>query len=382
MADSRSKLRLGFIGCGRVTETRHLPALRRLAGVEVVAAADIKQGQLERVAGLFHIKDRYADYQRLLADRSIDAVAVCVPAEFHVEVSLAALDSGKHLFVEKPLALSLEEADRLIERAGRSSRKVTVGFNMRWHRLVCQAREMIQHGALGPLQLIRSVFTAHHESIPEWRKRRELGGGVLFEIAVHHFDLWRFLLQSEVEEVFAASHSGEWEDEAATVTARMTNGVLATSVFSELTSGSEEVELYGRTGRLRVSCYDFDGLGYFPRAAYSGDLRTRLRQIAHTLRELPRGIRRMGDGGDFIASYRAEWRHFIDCIQRDTKPQCTMEDGRRALQVVLAAIESASSGRPVRIVQPSGGNAFDGTETWSAEKGGGKRHSGAESDRA
>lgn len=65
----------------------------------------------------------------------------------------------------------------------------------------------------------------------------------------------------------------------------------------------------------------------------------------------------MGDGGDFIASYRAEWRHFIDCIQRDTKPQCTMEDGRRALQVVLAAIESASSGKPVRIAQPSGGNA-------------------------
>jgi predicted dehydrogenase len=77
-----------------------------------------------------------------------------------------------------------------------------VAFNLRWHRLVRQAREVIQRRTLGPLTLIRTALTSYHENVPEWRRRRELGGGALFELAVHHFDLWRFLLQSEVEEVF------------------------------------------------------------------------------------------------------------------------------------------------------------------------------------
>src|SRR5205807_7757964 len=110
---------------------------------------------------------------------------------------------------------------------------------------------------------------------------RELGGGVFFELAVHHFDLWRFLLRSEVEEVFAVSQSPRWEDETATVTARLANGVLVTSVFSQRTNESNEVEIYGRAGYLRVSCYRFDGLEYVSSSSPPGDVRTRLRQLAH-----------------------------------------------------------------------------------------------------
>ena len=84
------------------------------------------------MANLFHVKDRYTRYQQLLDDGSIDAVAVCVPAQLHVEVALSALDAGKHVFVEKPLALRLDEGDSLVKRAGASSKKVMVGFNLRW----------------------------------------------------------------------------------------------------------------------------------------------------------------------------------------------------------------------------------------------------------
>jgi len=127
----------------------------------------------------------------LLDDSAIAAVAVCVPAQFHVEVALAALDAEKHLFIEKPLALSLDESERLIERAAQSPRKVMIGFNLRWQRLVRQARAMIQQRTLGPLALVRTALTSYDENVPEWRKQRNLGGGVLFELAVHHFDLWR-----------------------------------------------------------------------------------------------------------------------------------------------------------------------------------------------
>ena len=81
----------GIVGCGRVTETRHLPALRSLESARVVALADINVDRLNHVADRFHINHRYTDYRRLLSNRSIDNVAVCVPVKFHVEVASAAL---------------------------------------------------------------------------------------------------------------------------------------------------------------------------------------------------------------------------------------------------------------------------------------------------
>ncbi|HEV8712234.1 MAG TPA: Gfo/Idh/MocA family oxidoreductase [Candidatus Binatia bacterium] len=351
MAGRGNVIKLGLIGCGRVAETCHLPALQNLAGAEVVAVADLDPDRLRQVADRFHIKRRSTNFVALLDDPSIEAIAVCVPVQFHAEVALAALKAGKHLFIEKPLALTLEEADRLIACAGPLPRTILVGFNLRWHRLVRQAQRVIKRGVLGPLELMRTAFTSYHETIPEWRKRRALGGGVFFELAVHHFDLWRFLLQSEVEEVFAVSRSSHWEDETATVTARLTNGVFVTSVFSERTNESNEIEIYGQAGCLRVSCYRFDGLEYVSSASLSGDVRTRLRRMVHTLEELPQGAWRMLRGGDLSASYQAEWRHFINAIQHGGPVGCTLADGRQALEVAVAAVESAVLGRPVPVAR-------------------------------
>ena len=342
-------LKLGIIGCGWVTETRHLPALRRLEGVQVVAFSDVNTERLDKVANLFHIKDRYTDYRQLLRDRPIDAVAVCVPTQQHVEVALAALDAGKHVFIEKPLALRLDECDSLIERARVSSAKVMVGFNLRWHRLVRKAREMLDLGVLGKPESIRTVLNSHHENIPEWRKLRRSGGGVLFEQAVHHFDLWRFLLRSEVEEIFAVGRSGQWEDEAAAVTGSMKNGILVSALFSQRTASTNEIEIYGRNGVLRVSCYRFDGFEFVPNTTHDGDLKARLRRIAKRARDLPHLPSAWRQGGDFVASYNTEWRHFIDSIQHNVPLECTLEDGKRALQVVLAAVDSVSLGKPVKL---------------------------------
>ena len=346
---SDRNVRLGIVGCGRVTETLHLPALQRLAGAEVVALSDINVERLNSVADLFNVKTRYTDYRRLIENPLIEAVAVCIPAQSHIQVSLDAVDAGKHIFIEKPLALSLDEADLLIDRIKNSRLKSMIGFNLRRHRLINQAHQILQSGALGKLQTVQTVLTSYHEDVPQWRKRRESGGGVLFEQAVHHFDLWRYLLQSEIEEVFATSRSGKWDDETATVTARMANGDLVASIFSERTMACNELEIYGTTGRLRIDCYRFDGLEYVSSSQLPGSIRSRIRKMANTLRDLPLGISKMGQGGDFIVSYRAEWRHFIDCIQRDAQPECTLEDGRRALQVVLAVIASASLGEAVRV---------------------------------
>lgn len=355
---TKRTIKIGLIGCGRAADQLHLPALRRVAGIEVVALADVNRQRLDVIADRFGVANRHSDYRALLDDPSVEAVAVCVPPQHHVETALAALDAGKHLFIEKPLALSLDDCDRLIERASRTPYKTMVGLNFRQHRLVRQARQLIQQGALGQLELLRSSYTAatrHRFQLPAWRNRRELGGGVLVEIATHHFDLWRFLLGCDVQQIFACSQGDNAEDQASAVTARMTNGVLVSAVFCERTYDNSELEVFGHAGRLRLSLYCFDGLEYAPTFSYPGDVRSRLRGLARTLAALPRGLATLRRGGDYLLTYEQEWRRFADAILHDAPIDATLADGRAAVEIALAAVESVAHGRPVNVAEAARG---------------------------
>jgi predicted dehydrogenase len=351
MKERVGNIRLGIVGCGRVTELRHLPALRQAQGVEVVALSDVDGARLERVAGRFGVARRYEDYRELIEAGGVDALAVCVPPEAHVEVALASLAAGKHTFIEKPLALSIEECERLSERAARdASLKVLVGFNMRWHRLAREARKCVRRGGLGHVKLVRTVFTSGIRlggNFANWRKRRESGGGALFELGSHHFDLLRFLLSCEVEEVSASSVA---PDETAVAHARTRGGAQIVSAFCEGTGENHEIEIYGERGWLRVSFYRADGLEQFGAAQYPGSPAARLRRLKRTATQLPRLFRQLRRGGDYVASYAEEWRHFADAISKDKPVECTLEDGRRALEIALAALDASETGRAVRIV--------------------------------
>jgi predicted dehydrogenase len=345
-------IRLGIVGCGEVTASRHLPALRHVSGVQVSALSDINPARLERVAGQFGVARRYTDYRRLIEAVEVDAVAVCVPPQLHAEVTLAALEAGKHVFIEKPLALSLEECDLLRERAAAHvALKIMVGFNMRWHRLVRAARETIRRNELGEIKLVRSVFTSGvrlRDDFAEWRMHKQSGGGALFELGMHHFDLLSFLFERDVEEVYASSLS---EGETAIVAARMNGGTQVVSAFSEGTGENHEIEIYGARGWLRLSCYRADGLEQFSAAEYPGALMARLRGLTQTLLEVPRILRQSRRGGDYVASYEGEWQHFIDAIKHDSLVTSTLADGRRALEIALAAWESNTTRRTVRLGQ-------------------------------
>ena len=199
-AGNAPPLRVGIIGCGRVSETCHLPVLRDLGRrVQVVAVADVDEHRRRRVAGMFDIAQAFPDAETLLSDAgaSIDAIVVCSPAEFHADAVVGALRAGKHVLVEKPLALKLDDADRMTEQAKLTPHlKAMLGFNLRHHRLVKKARQMIAGGLIGETQLVRTLWTSgirYRMKLPPWRNRRQTGGGVLSEIAGHHVDLLRYV---------------------------------------------------------------------------------------------------------------------------------------------------------------------------------------------
>jgi myo-inositol 2-dehydrogenase / D-chiro-inositol 1-dehydrogenase len=359
---TRDALSVGVVGCGYGAEQLHLPAIRSLPSVRVVAIADPDPDRLRLVGDRFAIERRYRDHEALLRDAEVEAVAVCTPPATHVVVTRAVLEARKHVLVEKPLCLDLQEADRLVDLARRTSVTAMVGFNLRFHRHLCAAREAVTSGFLGPVELVRTTWSSQVRrkiGLPEWRRHRDAGGGVLNEMAVHHVDLWRFLLGTEVDELFASSRVESSVDESATLTARLANGALAISAFSQCAAETHDIEIWGQQGRLLASPYRFDGLVLNPASVFPGALTARARGLLTTLKALPAMLSDRRHGGAFLASYRAEWEHFATCARHGRPADSTFEDGRRALELVQAAIESARTGRPVDVTRS---RRFEGAE--------------------
>ncbi len=352
METNQRPLRIGVIGCGHVTERHHLPTLKAIPDAEVVAVADLDPKRLSLVADKFGVARRYDDHRKLLDDPKVEAVAVLVPPQFHVPVALDAIRAGKHLFVEKPLANALDGTDELLDTAEAAQSKSQIGFMLRSHRLVRQVRQLIKEGAIGQVQMIRTVWTggpAHRITLPKWLDQRKAGGGVLIESGVHHYDMWRFLLDDEVTQVSAESLSQNSEEDAAVVNGRMAGGALATSVFSRGTADHHEIDIYGSDGRLRMSAYRVDGLQVFGLHDLTGGMKARLRGLVKGIKEFPRSYKISRAGGLFNEAYTNEWNSFLASARQNTPTVASLEDGRRALCVAVAAVESACQGEPVAI---------------------------------
>jgi myo-inositol 2-dehydrogenase / D-chiro-inositol 1-dehydrogenase len=360
MSHHQGKVRLGIIGCGKSAEVYQMPGLRQVKDIDVIAASDIDRERLERFAERFSVKHSFVDYHEMLNCPDIQAVAVITPTRFHAETGLAAIAAGKHVFIDKPLALTISECDGLISQAAQSPGKVImVGFNLRFHRIVSKAVRIVQSGALGEIKAIRSTYTHWHPgaTAQSWHRKREFGGGVLFNEAVHHFDLWRLFLGSEVRQIFSTSRPSEYfEDETGAIAACFENGILASGIFSYESSPNNEVEIFGKMARMRLALYCMDGLEVYSNQEYPGDMRARSRRFIATMKGLPETVKAMRKGSDFDLTYRNQWQHFADCILRHSQPDCTLEDGKRSVEIALAATESASSGRLVKISYGSGPN--------------------------
>jgi predicted dehydrogenase len=320
-------VRLGIIGCGFATLDRHLPALKHVPEVHIVALADVDRERAVEAARL--AGGRVLEVERLLDDGSVDAVAICTPPATHGDLAIAALDAGKHVFLEKPLAPSLEEADRIVERAAGSPLRVVVGFNFRRHRFVERARRLVASGALGEVQAVHTAFTNPiRDGAPDWKADPELGGGVLLDRAIHHFDLWRFVLAAEVAQVFALG-----SERSAVVGARTTRGTPLSTLVLDDSGVSHELAIYGTDGIVHADLCRVDGFHVAPRTELPGSPRARLGRARESLRAVRRG-------GDFRVTYEEQWRHFAEAVRRDLAPSPGLADGRAALEIALAAAAS------------------------------------------
>jgi predicted dehydrogenase len=265
-------LDVGIVGCGAVAR-HHVPALRAARGVRLAAAFDLDTEAAAATGA------PVAGSLEELIDM-VDLVAVCTPPAAHAGVAVAVLAAGRPLFVEKPLATTLADADRILAAA--NGHIAATGFQLRCHRkLPARANE------------ISGVWAGPY---------RHPGGeaGALLDRAVHHVDLWRFLLDDEVEEAHVVETAAGVRFEA-----RMRGGARPHLDLPAEGDPRNELTIDGRS----IDLYRMDGLA-----------------------DRVRHPRELGRGGPFQAAFVAQW----EAIARG-EPPATVADGRRALEVVLAA---------------------------------------------
>jgi predicted dehydrogenase len=359
--EGRASIGIGIVGCGNAAEALHLPILRRL-DARVVALADPQPDALAHIGDRFGVERRYRDPAGLLDDPEVEAIAVLTPPEVRAEVVVPGLEAGKHVLVEKPLALSVGECDTIIEASARRPElRAMFGLPLRFHRLVRAAREFMATGRLGAPTAMHTVHfgpmteVAAGRELSGWRFDREQGGGTLLDKGIHQYDLWRFLMGRDVAEVSTVTRLEQRADQVSVVTARLEGGAIASTLMATSDEASTRVSIHGSRGRLDIDAHRFDGLSFQPNDRFSGSPRTRLAQAGAAIRSLPQGIRSLRVGGDFKHSYEQEWRHFLACVRGETTLESTLHDGREATRLALAAIESADTGATVELASADRG---------------------------
>lgn len=340
-------LRVGLIGCGHIGSAIHLSNLRRLPGVKIVALAEPDVERREAANRQIPWAATFSDYRELLDRPEIDATVICLPNALHAEAGIAALQRGKHIYLEKPLALNMDDGRELLDTWRRSGRVAMIGFNFRFNPLHLKVRQYLQANRIGKLIGVRSVFTTAAHRLPEWKQTRQTGGGVLLDLASHHIDLVRFWFDQPVLEVYASIESQRVEADTAILELRLANGLLVQSLFSTSSVDDDRFEIYGSSGKLQLDRYNGWNVGITNLQRASAPLH-RLRQA---LAGLPRD--RFSIGKIFASanepSFASALAHFAAAARHGRLTSPDLEDAFQSLAVVIAAEQSARTGEPVRL---------------------------------
>ncbi len=186
-------IKVGIIGCGGIANGKHMPSLQRVADCEMVAFCDIIPERAEKAAKEFGTPDAkvYTDYKELLKDESIEVVHVCTPNRSHSFITVDALDSGKHVMCEKPMAINSEEAQKMLDAAKRSGKKLTIGYQSRFRPDAQFLKKEAEDGTFGDIYYAKAT-ALRRRAVPTWGvflNEYEQGGGPLIDIGTHALDL-------------------------------------------------------------------------------------------------------------------------------------------------------------------------------------------------
>ncbi|MDQ4074791.1 MAG: Gfo/Idh/MocA family oxidoreductase [Chloroflexota bacterium] len=323
-------IRVGLIGCGRIAQLKHLPILAALPNAQLVALAEHDAARRAQAREQVPQAHAFASYQELLYHSDVEAVVICLPSSLHAEAAIAALEAHKHVYLEKPIATDLADAAAVVAAWREAQTIGMIGFNFRFDARYQKMRQQVCTGAVGELLAVRSLYSTAARTLPIWKERRSSGGGVLLDLASHHIDLVRYVLDTEIELVWADIISRRSEEDNATLYLQLRSGLLVQSFFSMGSVDAHQFEVYGQEGRLMVD------------RLHAPDVELLRPSLKHLrLKRLGVFLRRLLYTPNYNQPFQAALHTFVEAVRTGESVAPNLLDGCRSLAVVAAAEESA-----------------------------------------
>ncbi|MCR5042230.1 MAG: Gfo/Idh/MocA family oxidoreductase [Clostridia bacterium] len=356
-----SKLKIGIIGCGGIANGKHMPALKELGDMcEMVAFCDIVEQKAVDAAKKYGAEGAktYVDYKELLADDSIDVVHVCTPNREHSFITVDALEAGKHVYCEKPMAKSYAEAKKMYDAAERTGKKLTIGYQNRQHGQHQYAKTVCDAGEIGEVYFAEA-FAIRRRAVPTWGvflNEEEQGGGPLIDIGTHALDLTLWMMNNYKPKLVvgntffklregkgSANAWGDWDTDKFTVEdsafgyIRMENGAVIMLKSSWALNYADPAEA------CYIICGDKGGIDS------RGDLKINFVKNGRQVLELPSmsaggAAYFAGKGSDTDVNDMYQW---LNAVITDTDPCVLPYQALCVSQILEAIYTSAKTGEPV-----------------------------------
>lgn len=360
MAVTKKKLKVGIIGCGGIANGKHMPALYKLENVELTAFCDIIEEKAVEAKERFGTENakHYQDYRELLKDKSIDVVHVCTPNKSHSEITVAALEGGKHVMCEKPMAKTSKEAAMMVEAAKKSGKKLTIGYQGRQSPEAVHLKKICDRGDLGDIYFAKA-HAIRRRAVPTWGvflNEDEQGGGPLIDIGTHALDLTLWMMNNYKPKMVvgttyhklgkmkdAANAWGPWDPEKFTVEDSAFGFVVMEDKATIILESSWALNTLAVGESKTTLCGTEAGADMWDGLRINGE------EFGRTYVKTPDleagGVAFYGGKSETPSDREA--RLWIESIVNDTDPIVLPEQAYVVTQILEAIYESSSTGKPV-----------------------------------
>ena len=343
-----NKIKVAILGAGFIADIHYESYRRFVANAEVVAVYTRDAAKAKTFSEKHHIPQWFTDIDAAIKDSGCDVVDICLPNFLHASATLKAAAAGKHIIVEKPLAVTLEEADEMIAACEQAGVKLMYAEELCFAPKYERVRHLVKEGAVGDIYMLKQS-EKHSGPHSDWFYDINLsGGGVIMDMGCHAIAWFRWMLNNAKPlSVYATMstvyHKGRTKGEDnSVIIIEFENGVTAVAENSWAKHGGmdDKCEVYGTGGVMYADLfmgnaaitYSKNGYGY---AMEKAD--TTVGWSFTVFEEV------------FNQGYPHELQHFIDCVQNDKQPVVTGDDGRAVLEIIYAAYASASQGKKIML---------------------------------
>ena len=341
-------MKYALIGCGRISPN-HMAAAQENK-LEIVGLCDVEMENIQKLAKQFQIESvtQYLDYKLMLRDQKPELVAIATESGKHAQIALDCIEAGCNLIIEKPIALSLEDADKIINAARLKGVKVCACHQNRFNKSISKIREALEQGRFGRLfhatAHIRWNRGQDYYTQAPWRGTWQQDGGALMNQCIHNIDLLRWMMGDEIEEVVGytdrLNHDFIQAEDLGMALIKFKNGSYGmiegtTNVFPK--NLEETLYIFGETGTIKVGGKSVNIIEEWMFADGMDDSGT----VKAEYSENPPNVYGFG--------HSPLYQDVVEAITTNRAPYVDATAGRRALELVLAIYKSAQDGQPVKL---------------------------------